>query len=95
VLRYDNETGKGDQRHVGRRAEPYEAGARPRQLGEITRKCEVVSGGIEREADEDKKITQPMEVAEQTGDSSKSSIAEPKPKSSPKRPQRGRKVKRV
>jgi hypothetical protein len=23
VLRYDNETGKGDHRHVGRRAEPY------------------------------------------------------------------------
>ena len=23
MVRYDNETGKGDHRHVGRRAEPY------------------------------------------------------------------------
>lgn len=41
VLRYDNETGKGDHRHVGHREEPY-AFSSPRQLmvdffDEITR----------------------------------------------------------
>ena len=95
MLRYDNETGKGDQRQVGRRAEPYEAGAPPRQLGEITRKCEVVPGGIERESDEDKETAEPWKLLMKRAILCNRLFMTRSPKLAQKGPKRGRKVKRV
>ena len=53
VLRYDNETGKGDHRHVGRREEPYAFQGPERLLADFWADVEVLRAADWRIAHDD------------------------------------------
>jgi hypothetical protein len=46
VVRYDNETGKGDHRHYGRREERYEFESIEKLLDDFRADCEQLSGWV-------------------------------------------------
>jgi hypothetical protein len=49
VLRYDNETGKGDHRHLGGREEPYQFRGVEALVGDFLRDIDEVRGGATHE----------------------------------------------
>ena len=46
VVRYDNETGKGDHRHYGRREETYEFESVDKLLADFRADCERLTGWV-------------------------------------------------